>query len=199
MRCKTIYSLVVVILSLGLTAYAQSLADLAKKEKERRDQVKTQARVITNAEAAKFMNHPVMTEAVATTAAVPKEGAEKDAVPEPSAKPESAAIKPSNDEPTDFQGRPESFWRQTMSDARKKVKDLENESNVLILRMNELQNQFYRESNGFRQQDFQRQIQKTIFEQDANKEKLAKARAELADLEKEAHKSGALPGWLTER
>jgi hypothetical protein len=196
MRCKTIYSLVAVILSLGVTAYSQSLADLAKKEKERREQVKTQARVITNSEAAKFKNHAVTTESSVPTVAATKEGTDKDAASEASAKPDSAAKKPANDEPTDFQGRPESFWRQTMSDARKKVKDLENEANVLILRMNDLQNQFYRESSGFRQQDIQREIQKTIFEQDTNKEKLAKAKDALTDLEKEARKSGALPGWL---
>ncbi len=190
MTCKTIYRTALFILSFSLLAYGQSLSELAKKEKERRDKVKTEAKVITNADAAKFRSGPVTTESQVAAAPASKEGSEKEAAPV------SEAKKPAADEPTDFQGRPESFWRQTMSDARKKVKDLENEANVLILRLNDLQNQFYRESNGFKQQDIQRDIQKTIYEQDLNKENLAKAKDALADLEKEGRKSGALPGWL---
>jgi hypothetical protein len=39
-------------------------------------------------------------------------------------------------------------------------------------------------------------MQKGYYERDKNKEDLAKARDMLQDLEKEAKKSGALPGWL---
>jgi hypothetical protein len=96
----------------------------------------------------------------------------------------------------DFQGRPESYWRQTMADARQKVVDLENESNVLVLKFNDLQNRFYREDNGFKRLEIQREMQKTIYEQDKNKENLANAKTALTDLETEARKSGALPGWI---
>jgi hypothetical protein len=65
-----------------------------------------------------------------------------------------------------------------------------------MLKANDLQNRFYKESSGFKQQDIQREIQKTLYEQDQNKANLAKAKEELADLEKEARKSGALPGWM---
>jgi hypothetical protein len=83
-----------------------------------------------------------------------------------------------------------------MFDARKRVTDLENEANVITLKIADLQNQFYKESDGFKQQAIQRDLQKTIFEQDQNKENLSKAKQSLQDLEAEARKSGALPGWL---
>ena len=70
-----------------------------------------------------------------------------------------------------------------MADARKRVKDLENESNVLVLKLNDLQNRFYKESDGFKQQEIQREIQKTLYEQDLNKENLAKAKTDVVDLE----------------
>ena len=73
-----------------------------------------------------------------------------------------AQEKPAADEPLDFQGRPESFWRQTFADARRKVSDLENEGNVLILKLNDLQNKFYRESDGFKQQEWQRHFVSNI-------------------------------------
>jgi len=83
-----------------------------------------------------------------------------------------------------------------MAEARGLVASLENERNVLILRLNELQTKFYQEADGFKQQQIQQEIQKTLYAQDVNKNELAKAQKQLQDLETEARKSGALPGWL---
>jgi hypothetical protein len=174
-------------------SYAQqSLADLAKQEKERREEIKNN-RVITNEEVAKYI----------------EEDPESSALPEqpsgtaPSEKEGSAAVNkpqtdnPESDEPTDFEGRPESFWRQTMAEARQKVKDLTNEANVIVLKIADLKNQFYRMDSGFKQRgDLQQEIQKSYYEQDLNRENLEKAKLELQDLENEARKSGALPGWI---
>jgi hypothetical protein len=173
-------------------AQTQSLADLAKKEKERRRQVTANTKVITNLDAAKYRSGPAPAESTPVPVKSEAPAASADAKAGAPAKPD----KPESDEPKDFQGRTESWWRQTMADARKKVKELENAGNVMTLKIADLQNQFYREANGFRQQDIQREIQKGFYEQDLNKENLAKARRELEDLEKEARKSGALPGWL---
>ncbi len=179
-------------------AYSQSLAELAKKEKERRAAVKGETKVITPEQAAKYQTSPVTTNAPPPGAVTDKTVAEKTATDaeKPAEADATAKAKPAVDEPVDFQGRPESYWRQTFADARQKVKDLENEANVLILKRNDLQNRFYREDDGYKQQEIQREIQKTIYEQDQNKEKLDKARDVLADLEKEARKNGALPGWI---
>jgi hypothetical protein len=174
--------------SLASFGYAQSLADLAKKEKERRQAVKGDTKVITNEQAAKYRSGPVTT---TTPSAVPAADAQKPVGDVPAAK-----EKPLSDEPVDFQGRPESFWKQTFADARRKVSEFENEANVIILKLNDLQNRFYRESDGYQQQAIQREIQKTFYQQDLNKDNLAKAKDALTDLEKEARKSGALPGWI---
>jgi hypothetical protein len=83
-----------------------------------------------------------------------------------------------------------------MADARQKVKDLENEANVLILKNNQLQNRAINTDDPSQRSVAQTDLQKTLYEQDLNKERLEKARAMLRDLEAEARKSGALPGWL---
>ena len=174
----------VLLLAIASAAYSQSLADLANKEKIRREQVKND-RVITSEEAAKYRNE------------TPVASAEKPAAMSDSGKPEvPKADKAAPYEPVDFEGRPESYWRDTMTAARQKVKDLENEANVITLRIASLQNQFYSEDDGFKREGIGREIQKSFFLQDKNKEELAKARDVLQDLEKEARKSGALPGWL---
>ncbi len=182
-------------IALASAGYSQSLADLAKKEKERRQAIKGETKLITNVQVAKNQEP---TDPSATQAAPADKSAADKTTADGVSKPESeaAAAKPASDESVDLKGRTESYWKQTMADARKRVQDLENEANVLVLKFTDLQNRFYRESDGFKQQDIQREMQKTIYEQDKNKETLARAKADLADLEQEARKSGALPGWI---
>jgi hypothetical protein len=50
--------------------------------------------------------------------------------------------------------------------------------------------------DGFKRETIQRDLNKAYYQQDLNKENLKKAEAELQELEKAAHKSGALPGWI---
>jgi len=176
-------------------AHAQSLGDLANKEKERRTAVKND-RVITEDEASKYRSasEPAK-EPEKTAAQSASEKTDGEAAGAVSSKEKAAE----SDEPVDFQGRTESYWRKTMSEARQNVKNLENESNVLALKLNSLQDLFYKEADGYRRETVQREIQKTYYEQDLNKQKLEKAKTTLQELENEARKSGALPGWIEGR
>ncbi|HSW38984.1 MAG TPA: hypothetical protein VLL97_05780 [Acidobacteriota bacterium] len=175
-------------------AGSQSLGELAEKERERRNKIQ-EYRVITDEEAAKFISIPEMSK----IASIPSESEKNRKSDEHGNEPTEAVSKPDPDEPVDFQGRPESFWRRTMSEARQRVRELENEEKVLILRINELQDRFFKQSDGFHRETIQRELQKSYYEQDLNKENLAKAKAGLQDLENEARKSGALPGWIDDR
>ena len=172
-------------------AYSQSLADIAKKEKERRNELKD-VRVVTEEEAAKFRSQTPAEPAPTDQASGSVDPSRKDG----DAAVKSPADKPDSDEPTDFQGRTESFWRKTMGEARQKVKDLSSEATVIVLKIADLQNQFYKIDDGFKRETIARDLQKTYYEQDKNKEELEKAKAALQDLENEARKSGALPGWV---
>jgi len=169
---------------LAIEGYSQSLGDLAKKEKERREAI-GQVRVITGEQAAKYSTG----RAEEPAAADPAPPAEEETA-------EGAVAKTDPDEPVDFAGRPESFWRTTMAEARLEVKDLERERDTLVLKINQLQDQFYKQSDGFHRESIQRDLQKSYYLQDLNKENLEKAREALEDLKKEARKSGALPGWI---
>jgi hypothetical protein len=167
---------------------SQSLAEYAKREKERREKITAAQKAIKKEDTGKYRAASVGTGGISSSSENPGKPGEGGETPGKSEK---------SDEPVDFQGRPESFWRQTFSDARQKLQELENRSNVLVLRLTDLQNEFYKEANGFRQQELQREIQKTLYEQDKTKEELEQAKASLTDLEREARKSGALPGWMS--
>ena len=192
MRTPAAALILVLTLLVAGPAPAQSLGDLARKEKERRDKIQTDVKVITTRDSAKYGHAPATTESLPPATAKPDAEAVR-------AGDKPKADKQAVDEPTDLLGRPESFWKQTFADARKKVKDLEDEERVLQLKIADLQNKFYREDDGFKQQQLQRDVQKSFYEQDLNKENLAKAKAELRQLEIEARKSGALPGWIDGR
>ena len=199
MRLRIATQLALWIVAMAVLGYGQSLGDVAKKEKERREKMKAGSRVITNDDTVKYANGPVTTTtppappAGAPAAAKEKAEPAKPAGETPNA---GAGAKPKPDEATDFQGRPESFWRQTFTDARQKVKELENKENVLVLKVNDLQNRFFRTDDGFQRQAIQAELQKTFTERDQTSADLAKAKAQLDDLEKDARKSGALPGWI---
>jgi len=187
---KLILPSMVFLLASAVAACAQSLADIAKQEKERREEIKN-ARVITDEDVARYRRDT-------QAPAAPEQQADKGESTEKAegAESKSAAGKPEDDEPRDFEGRPESFWRKTMAEARRRVKELTNQANVLVLRIADLQNKFYSMDDGFKREELQREILKLYYEQDLNKENLDKAKAALQDLENEARKSGALPGWI---
>jgi hypothetical protein len=177
-------------------AYSQSLGDLAKKEKERRESVKND-RVITDEKTAKHQSKSEAAKDASVKASAQSDdqgSGENNTASDAKKQNEST-----DDEDVDFQGRPESFWRNTMRTARENAARLDNEANVLVLKLNSLQDQFYKEADGYRRETVQREIQKTYYEQDLNKQNLEKAKAALQDLENEARKSGALPGWIEQK
>ena len=192
MKFITVVFSAAICIAIAATGYAQSLADMANKEKERRKKIEQTPEVITNDRISEYAGGSVSTVKPIALPSAKTDSKESEGDGETSGKGE----KVDPNEPVDFQGRPESYWRETMSSARKKVKDLEDEANILTLRLNDLQTQYYNAGDGFKQESVQREIQKTYYEQDLNKENLAKAKDELEDLEKDARKSGALPGWL---
>ena len=67
------------VAALASFGYSQSLAELAKKEKERRAAVKGEIKVITAEQAAKYQTSPVTATIPSPGAAAEKPGAEKTA------------------------------------------------------------------------------------------------------------------------
>ena len=129
MKLITAFFSAALCVAIASAAYAQSLADIAKKEKERREQIHKKADVITNDTVSEYSGGSVST---VTPPAVPSDKTDSDNI-EGDTESEKQGEKVDSDEPVDFQGRPESYWRETMTAARKKVKDLDNEANVLTL------------------------------------------------------------------
>ncbi|MEJ2111619.1 MAG: hypothetical protein P8Z37_17260, partial [Acidobacteriota bacterium] len=94
---------------------SQSLADIAKKEKQRREEINESPEVITNDEINDFSGGSVST---VTPIALPSEETEDSNDAEGTESASADGSEAESDEPTDLQGRTESYWRDTMSAAR---------------------------------------------------------------------------------
>ncbi len=160
-----------------------SLADIAKKQKEKREQEgkRPSLGVISNQSLKK-----------GSAADASAKGGAK-AKPTPTATPGTVSIP----EFRDLKGRSEAEWRRIVSMARGRGAAAEAKVASLETESKKLENDFYAWSDG----NYRDRVIRPAWDQ--SREELGKARKELdaarsqvTDLEEEARKSGAPPGWL---
>ncbi len=164
------------LLLLGLTvglSSAQSLVDLAKKEKERRSKNQTpETKVITDRD---LQSHGRLPETLPTT--TPTEEGSEDAAA-------------GGDEGEDQEGEEDEtqdpeYWRQRVEGVNKKIQDLEEQLNSPDMTWNE----------GLRD-DVNPLGQKNLSRRQELENQLAQARAELETIQEEARRAGVPPGWV---
>lgn len=168
-----------------LSAGAQSLADVARKEATRREAVKAPARVVTN--------NDLRVVAPAVPPAAPGDPAAQPPAAAGGAPAEVAAEKPP--EAPDPTKDPE-YWRKRITDARQA-----RDRNAFLLeaiqsRINALTTDFSARDDPFQRAQIEINRQKAIAELD----RMAKAQVELeqkiSDIEEEARRANVPPGWL---
>lgn len=168
----------VVLLIFTVNSFGQSLAEIARRERERQKTAKSKV-VVTSNEPAAGAPAPVKTPpaAPATTQAEP-----------------SAAAKPAG--PTDNQGHDETYWRALFQKARDDAKRAQDRVVLLDLRVKDLNTQLLRQSDVYNRENRigpeMAAAQKDL--DDARKEAAA-AQQKITDLEDELRKSGGPAGW----
>lgn len=173
MRKRTVF-LAVFFYMAGMAAYAQSLGDIAKEEQKRREAVTGSVTTVIQS-------------------APPAAQDEKSSTEDAAAKKDGKKSEP--DELTDLYGKPESYWRNVMSEARSRLKQLEDETKELASWRNALQLR-HDSTNGSWRAPIKNEIDRTRQAQEQNKKNLEDARSKLQSLRDEARSSGALPGWV---
>ena len=116
----------------GIAADAQTLVDAARKERERRAQLKN-VHVYTNDEA-RAASSSISQSSGAAAAPVEKQSAEKPAEA-PKAATAPAQPKPSDD--------PVLKWNEEVAKLRSKIRQLQDEETALRLQLNQANNQFF--------------------------------------------------------
>lgn len=175
--------MVIFFVSVSFAQQKVNLVELAKKEKERRAKTKT-VKVFTNQDIAEFKAKNPQPEGEAQ----PTQTAETTSQPEATQTPETAQP----DRATD-----EQYWRNRYKEAVERVEQAEKKLNDLQSDVNALTRAFYAEGDGVAQRGvIERERNQRLADIEKGKQELAEAKQALTDLEDEARRAGAMPGWV---
>lgn len=156
-----------------------SLAEIARKEAERRKTVKDSKKVITSKDLPESARKPATTEGGAPSQA----GADQ----KPAA---------TGDAASGGQGD-EASWRGRMTQAREELRRNEVFLQALQTRVNALTNDFRNGGGDFSQQaKVNEDRQKSLQDMERVKADVELSKKQIADIEEEARKAGVPPGWL---
>jgi hypothetical protein len=168
-------------------ARAQALADVARKEEERRKSIKATGKTYTNKDL------PEATRAAAPAPAAPS-------VSQPDAKPqeEKESVKPALEHrPGDKSAaKDQSYWAGRMKTL---ASDLDRDqvlADALQSRINALTTDFVNRDDPAQRSVLATEREKAIAELDRLKKAVVEDRKAIADLEEEARRAGVPAGWL---
>ena len=97
---------------------------------------------------------------------------------------------------TDSEGRGEAWWRETMADARAALAGAKSARDALQSEMNRRQADFSAMDDPAARGLVNQRIQELFTLLDEANQVIAEAEQAIVDLEREARRTGALPGWL---
>jgi hypothetical protein len=166
-----------------------SLADVAKKEAERRKTAKESTKVITAKDLPESARRPAPQPATTTAdGAVEGKGGEQATAAAPAAP--DAASAGSSDKTGEEQ------WRARIAQAREDLR--RNQSFLLALqtRVNSLANDFAGRDDPIQRAKIAQERKDALQEQERVRADVELSRKAIADIEEEARKAGVPPGWL---
>ena len=169
------------------TAGAQSLAEVAKKEADRRKAAGASPKaapkkVYTNDDLKPAP--PPSPGSMATPAAPNAKDAAKDA----------AAQKDAAKKPEEEKG--EEYWRGRMEQAREALRRNEMFRDALQTRINSLTNDFSARDDPYQRAQLADDRQKAVAEMARVTQEIEALKKQIADIEEEARQAGVPPGWL---
>jgi hypothetical protein len=175
--------IVLLLFTVSVDASAQTLADVARKERERQKQTAPRSKgTFTNANAG------------GTPAAAPQPSNPAAAAGTVAEKKEDNAAKPIG--PTDNKGRDEKYWRDAFQKARAAVKQADEKVQLQEMKVKDLNTQLLRQNDIYNKENVLGPIiaaaQKDL---DAATAEAEQARNNVSKLENELRASGGLPGW----
>jgi hypothetical protein len=188
MRIRITLTVVATLLAVAPQLRAQSLADLARQESERRKtssspKAKTE-KVYTNKDL-KPVVAPEPSPSAANTAAgsgAPANGTAGKAEPAAEAKPPEV--------------KDEAYWRKRTQDAKQKLEEDRILADALQSRVNALTMDFVNRDNPVERSRIEIDRQRALTELDRLNKAVTADQKAIRDLEEEARSTGVTPGWL---
>ncbi|NOT24564.1 MAG: hypothetical protein HOP16_00555 [Acidobacteria bacterium] len=194
MRCLFARSIALaLVLASAATASAQSLADVARREEERRKTVGTSSKVYTNDQlrpepAAGTNPAPAPATPAGPAASEPATGASAAGAAEGS-KPEGQAA-PAANAPT-----PEQMWRKRVADERAAIARSQVLADALQSRINGLTTDFENRGDPIQKNALLADRQKALAELDRMKKEINEHQKTITTIQEEARRAGVPAGW----
>ena len=191
------------ILAAAASASAQSLADVARKESDRRDAVKGSGKTFTNSD---LKPVPQPKDTAAEPAATDQVDAAQPA-DEPTTKPADeapdakagadAAAKPDGSKDGDAkETRDQAWWSKRMADLREQLERDQTFRDALLNRIDALNTDFVNRDDPAQRNVIANDRQKALTELDRVKKAIEDGRKAIPALEEEARREGVPAGWL---
>jgi hypothetical protein len=166
-----------VIYLFGINSFAQNVAEIARKERER--QKASRSRVVISSSTGTTTTAPQAAGSSTSDAAAPAA---------------TAAAKPAG--PTDNQGRDEKFWRAAFQKARDDAKRADERVILLDLKQKDLNTQLLRQSDVYnRENRIGAELTASQNDLDAARKEAEQAKKKITDLEEQLRRSGGPAGW----
>jgi len=194
MRTKALF--VAVLIGLEAAAFggaivplhAQSLADVARHEQERRKTIKKPSKVLTNKDLA-----------AAPAGSIPAPGdttpSAGDATPAAAGKEGQAPAADSAKKPAE-PAKDQAYWSGRFKDLQTQISRNESFAVAMQSRINALANEYTNQGDGVRQKAIEADRLKAIDELNRLKKEIEDNKKALADLQEDARRAGVPPGWL---
>jgi hypothetical protein len=187
MRLKGLAVLAAVALffAAAVPVFAQSLADLAKREEERRRKIAEPAKVYTNKDlgSGQAPSTPPASATPAAPAATPAAPSDAAKDTEPAAK-DKAPV------------RDQAYWAGRLKALRDELARNDTFAEAMQTRLNSLQTDFVNRDDPAQRSVIERNRQKVASELNRLKQSITDGKKAIADLEEEARRAGVPPGWL---
>ena len=187
------FLVVVVLMSLAAgraaVVSAQSLADLAKKEEERRKEMKGPTKVITNKDLAPVPTRstPAPADGAAPPAGAPASGDAAEGAKGAKDEKDAKANEPAKDK---------AYWAGRLKGLQETLDRDQTYADALQSRINALTTDFVNRADPAQRSVIERDRQRSLAELAKLKEQTQKDKKALADLDEEARRAGVPPGWL---
>ena len=175
------------IVALGMASVplaGQTLADVAKKEEERRKNVKSTGKTYTNKDLGSLPP--------GTPPAPPPAQAPGAAATDASAAKDKDAEKPGEKEPV----KDQAYWSGRMKELQTQVQRDQTYVDALQTRVNSLATDFVNRDDPAQRGVLASERQKALGELDRLKKQIEAGKKAIADLEEEARRANVPPGWL---
>lgn len=189
MRAHHFTVAVAALLLFAAAARAQSLAELARKEEERRKNVPEAAKVYTNKDLNAAPGPSAPPPAISSAAAAADAG--KDAGKEKDAK--DVKTKDANGNAI---VKDKAYWAGRLKTLQDRVDQSQTYVEAIQTRINALSTDFVNRDDPAQRSVIERDRQKAVAELARLKKTILDGKKAIADLEEEARREGVPPGWL---